>query len=126
MKNTNPKRVRNLYPLSMSMRYTAHNVLKQYEGSGKTMLLNGREVFFTADKSLEVGMEISVSVEWPVVLENNVQLQLVVEGDIVRSEGKWTKLEIKRYHFKTRGQWNIARPPLWMEPRPYLARAIGM
>jgi hypothetical protein len=127
MKITNRKRVRNLYPMSMGLRYSAHTLFKEFVGAGRTMLLNGREVYFTADRALDVGMEVSASVEWPVVLENTVLLQLVVEGEIVRTEGKWTKMTIRRYHFRTRGLGKSIRPLPWPEakPQPLVACAVA-
>ena len=53
--------------------------------------------------------------------------QLVVEGEIVRTEGKWTKMTIRRYHFRTRGLGKSIRPLPWPEakPQPLVACAVA-
>ena len=43
-----------------------------------------------------------MSIDWPVLLDGGVQLQLVVRGVVVRSDGAVIALRIERHEFRTR------------------------
>jgi hypothetical protein len=58
-----------------------------------------------------LGQTLDVSIEWPVLLDGGVQLQLVTSGVVVRSAGAVIALRIARPEFKTK------RAGLKVEPR---------
>jgi hypothetical protein len=57
---------------------------------------------FAADRPLSVGQMLDLSIDWPVLLDEGVQLQLVTLGAVVRSVGTVIALRIGRPEFKTR------------------------
>jgi hypothetical protein len=91
-------------------------------GLGRTHVMSSTELIFSGDQAIEPGMQAEVSLAWPAKLNENVRLQLVLEGSIKRAEGKLAVLHIVKYHFRTRGHWEetpVAAPP----QRPELLEA---
>jgi hypothetical protein len=71
-------------------------------GSGRTIDLSSSGLSFPADRSLETGQKLDVSIDWPALLDGGVKLQLIVSGVVVRTAGTATALQIRRHEFKTR------------------------
>jgi hypothetical protein len=57
---------------------------------------------FTAEKPLLAGLRLDVSIDWPVLLDGGVQLQLIASGVVVWTGGTKTALRIERHEYKTR------------------------
>ena len=93
------------YPLALQLRYKAVSAEVTIFGTGRTSLISSTELIFSADQCLEGGMKAEISIAWPVLLDGRVRLQLVIEGAIARSEAGLTKVQIWKYHYRTRGQW---------------------
>ena len=91
------------FPLSLELRYAVtRRRLPASNGSGRTIDLSSSGLAFTADKPLPTGVNVEVSIDWPVLLDGGVQLQLTVSGLVVRTSGTVTALKIVRHEFKTR------------------------
>ena len=105
------------FPLNLEVRYS---VLGQRgpagNGSGRTIDMSSSGLSFTADTPLSIGQTLDVYIDWPVLVDGGVQLQLVTSGVVVRSVGAVTALRIGRPEFKTR------RAGLNVEP---LQEAVG-
>ena len=71
-------------------------------GSGRTIDMSSSGLSFTADRPLLVGQKLDVSIDWPARLDEDVQLQVVVSGVIVRTTGAVIALRIERHEFRTR------------------------
>ncbi len=71
-------------------------------GAGRTTDLSSSGVRFTAQAPIALGQRVRLLVDWPALFDDRVQLQLVVEGIVVRSKGKATALQILQHAFKTR------------------------
>jgi hypothetical protein len=71
-------------------------------GSGRTIDLSSSGLSFTAEGRLLTGQQLDVSINWPVLLDGRVQLQLIVSGSVVRTDGSVTALRIERHEFRTR------------------------
>ena len=71
-------------------------------GSGRTINLSSSGLSFTTDQSLLPGQKIDVSIDWPVLLDGSIKLQLVMSGVVVRANATTIALQIKRHEFKTR------------------------
>jgi hypothetical protein len=57
---------------------------------------------FAAPGPLETGRPLAVAIDWPVLLDGRVQLQLILAGTVVRSTGTETAMRIQRREFRTR------------------------
>jgi len=64
-------------------------------GSGRTIDLSSSGLSLTADRPLLTGQKLEVSIDWPVLLGGGVQLQLIMSGTVVRTNGLATALQCK-------------------------------
>jgi c-di-GMP-binding flagellar brake protein YcgR len=72
-------------------------------GSGRTVDLSSGGILIEADRPLPVGLNLEISIAWPVLLHNVAPLQLVVAGKIVRSKGKLVAVRMVQHEFRTVG-----------------------
>src|ERR1035441_3662859 len=87
----------------MEVRYTVldrHETLKT--SFGRTIDLSSSGLSFTTNRSLLPGQKLDVSIEWPVLLDGAIKLQLVISGVVVRADTTVIALRIKRHEFRTR------------------------
>lgn len=91
------------FPIAMQLEYTTPRHDGEVQaGSGCTIDLSSSGLSFTADRPLPPGCRLEVSIDWPVMLDGNVKLQLVIHGVVVRADGTAVALEIQKHEFKTR------------------------
>ena len=70
-------------------------------GIGRTVDLSSGGILFEAGRTLTAGLNVELSVSWPVLLHNVAPLQLVVMGRIVRSDGRQVALRMIQHEFRT-------------------------
>ena len=70
-------------------------------GWGQTIDLSGSGLGFTTDRQFEIGQELEVFVRWPVCRDGNAETQLVLVGEVVRSDETVTAIRIRRRQFRT-------------------------
>ncbi len=98
------RRTSTRFPLAIEVRYALMGCRVQRKtGSGQTIDLSSSGLSFTAGRPLLTGQKLKVAIDWPVLLDGGVQLQLVMSGVVVRTSGTTTALKIQRHEFKTRG-----------------------
>jgi hypothetical protein len=95
------RRATNRFPMTLEVRYVVRCAPVE-TGSGRTIDLSSSGLSFAADKPLLIGQKLDVSIDWPVLLDGGVQLQLIMSGNVVRSNGSETALQIERHEFRTR------------------------
>jgi hypothetical protein len=90
--------------VSLEVRYSIAGRRGAVEtGSGRSIDMSSSGLSFTADRPLLVGQKLDVSIDWPARLNEDVQLQVVVSGVVVRTTGAVIALRIERHEFRTRG-----------------------
>lgn len=72
-------------------------------GTGNTIDLSSGGLLFDAGRHLPEGLNVEVSINWPVLLHNVAPLQLVVSGRIVRSRGRIIAVRSVQHEFRTIG-----------------------
>jgi hypothetical protein len=91
------------YAISLPVRI---NVVKgglpSDDAIGKMLNMSSSGLAFTSDVSLNVGAVIELSINWPILLHDNVPVQLVVQGIIIRTDGQVIGVDITNYQFGTR------------------------
>jgi hypothetical protein len=70
--------------------------------NGRTIDISSSGLRFTADTALLIGQKIVVYIDWPVLLNGDIKLKLVVLGVVVRTNGTEVALQIQRHDFRTR------------------------
>jgi hypothetical protein len=97
------RRASTRFSLNLELRYTVSYRCTPVEtGTGRTIDLSSSGLAFTADTPLPMGVRIDVSIDWPVLLDGGVKMQLKMSGLVVRTNGTETALQIHRHEFKTR------------------------
>jgi hypothetical protein len=90
------------YEIELELRWKLIRRRKVMEvGVGHTVDLSSSGIMFEAGQPLPVGMNVELSVSWPVLLHNVAPLQLVVLGRIVRTDGTHTALRMIQHEFRT-------------------------
>ena len=72
-------------------------------GTGKTVDVSSGGLLFETDRQLPAGMNIELSISWPVLLHNVAPLQLVVAGRVVRTTGQRVGVRMTQHEFRTVG-----------------------
>jgi hypothetical protein len=90
-------------PLNLELRYSVVGHRRPVDtGSGRTIDMSSSGLSFTADRPLSIGQKLDLSIDWPVLLDGDVRLQLVVSGVVVRTTEAATALRVERHNFRTR------------------------
>ena len=117
------------YPVSFGMRYATAEPIPR-KGIAETVWMSGREVAFLAKGPASACDKVMLYIEWPVLLQGEAPLQLVVSGKIVQRSGPLSVAKIITHEFRTRGGQSsaiAARPQLplstW-EPLPQAQLAV--
>ena len=72
-------------------------------GTGTTVDVSSGGILFETDRELPSGLNIELSVAWPVLLHNVAPLQLVVAGRVVRTTGRRVGVRMTQHEFRTVG-----------------------
>jgi hypothetical protein len=92
------------YEIRLDMRWKLVRRRKVLDsGSGRTVDFSSSGVLFEPSHPLPFGLNVELSISWPVLLHNVAPLQLVVHGRIVRSDGKRTAIRMSQHEFRTTG-----------------------
>ena len=75
----------------------------QDSGVGRTIDVSSGGILFDASRPLPVGLNVELSVSWPVLLHNVAPLQLVVSGRIVRVHNHQIAVQMVQHEFRTAG-----------------------
>jgi hypothetical protein len=72
-------------------------------GAGRTVDLSRKGILFDAGRDLPEGLNVELSIAWPVLLHDVAPLQLTVAGRIVRCEDRIVAIEMVQHEFRTAG-----------------------
>jgi hypothetical protein len=70
-------------------------------GTGKTVDVSSGGLLIETDRELPSGLNIELSIAWPVLLHNVAPLQLVVAGRVVRAAGQRVGVRMVQHEFRT-------------------------
>lgn len=72
-------------------------------GTGQTVNLSSGGILFDAGRHLPEGLNVKLSIAWPVLLHNVAPMQLVATGKIVRGDGHQVAIRTMQHEFRTVG-----------------------
>lgn len=72
-------------------------------GSGNTLDLSSSGLLLDAGRHLPAGLNLELSISWPVLLHNVAPLKLCVSGRIVRTNGQLVAVQMVQHEFRTAG-----------------------
>jgi hypothetical protein len=97
------RRASTRFSLNLEVRYTILGGNKPVRvGVGRTIDVSSSGLRFMADTPMLTGQKIVVHIDWPVLLDGDTKLQLVISGVVVRTDGTEAALQIQRHDFRTR------------------------
>ena len=97
------------YPVQLGLCYKLLRDGRTTErGLGKTREFRGGEVTFSADRILPKGVDLELSMDWPLRLHGVCPLQLIVCGRIIESGENGSTLRITRFEFRPRSPQAVA------------------
>jgi c-di-GMP-binding flagellar brake protein YcgR len=72
-------------------------------GTGQTVDMSSGGILFDAGRHLPEGLNVELSITWPVLLHNVAPMQLLASGKIVRSTGRKVAIQTVQHEFRTVG-----------------------
>ncbi len=72
-------------------------------GTGQTIDVSSGGILFDAGRHLPEGLNVELSIAWPVLLHDVAPMQLIASGKIVRSEGRRVAIQTVQHEFRTAG-----------------------
>jgi hypothetical protein len=92
------------YGLELDLRWKLIRRRRVLEsGEGRTLDVSSGGILFDAGRPLPAGLNVELSITWPVMLHNVAPLQLLVYGKIVRSDGRRAAIRMMQHEFRTAG-----------------------
>jgi hypothetical protein len=92
------------YELELDLRWKLIRRRRLLEsGEGRTLDVSSGGILFDAGRPLPAGLNVELSLAWPVMLHSVAPLQLLVYGKIVRSDGRRTAIRMVQHEFRTAG-----------------------
>lgn len=92
------------YDLQLQLRWKLIRRRRILEsGMGHTIDLSSGGICFDAGRRLPVGLNVELSIYWPVLLREVAPLQLLVSGRVVRSDDHRTAFRMVQHEFRTAG-----------------------
>jgi len=100
--NSHPDRHYPDYPVELDLDYRIVVDRKILDaGRGRTVTISSTTVTFKGDHQISNGLDIEVTLEWPVRLDNSVSLRLHIHGKTVKAENGCNAIRILRHEFRT-------------------------
>jgi hypothetical protein len=92
------------YPVKLTVRYRTVGRNQAVNGVGHTLNMSSGGLLVSAQHDLSAGSRLEVNVEWPLLLDGAVPLQLVAHGKVVRCGGSVFAISFAQYQFRTMGR----------------------
>jgi hypothetical protein len=86
-------------------------------GAGRTIDVSSGGIRFDAGRHLPEGLNVELSISWPVLLHNVAPMQLVAIGKIVRCDGRQVAIQTIQHEFRTAGASSERATVLTVPPR---------
>jgi hypothetical protein len=99
------RRVDRRYDLKLELRWKLIRRQRLLDsGSGASVDLSSGGILFDAGRPLPLGLNVELSISWPVLLHNTAPLQLIVSGRIMRTSGNCAAIQMVQHEFRTIAQ----------------------
>jgi len=107
------RRMRTRYPVRLNVRYRSLNPRGHCAGEGGTIDMSSASISIRCRHDLVVGDHAEILVDWPSLLDSRIPLQLVVVGDVVRTEPQTFVVRISQHQFRTARSKPLLRPTVF-------------
>ena len=115
------------YPVKLTVRYRTIGRSHAVNGVGQTLNMSSGGLLLHAEHEMPAGLRLELNVEWPLLLNGTVPLQLVAHGKVVRGRGSEFAVSFVQYQFRTMGRVLKASGVFESDPLEHFAkRAAGI
>ena len=98
------QRAHRRYPIALDIEYKLiHKGRVQRQGLGKTLDVSSGGVCFECSDTVPADSHIELVMMWPFLLEGVCPLSLVMQGRVVRIDGRRVAIQAKHHEFRTAG-----------------------
>jgi hypothetical protein len=117
MKSANPdrdnRRQKSRFPIQRELRYRLMQDGRTLEaGFGRTLNIGSGGVAFALERVLSAGSFVELSVSWPVLLDSETPMRLVIFGRVLRSGDGVSACTVDKYEFRTQARTPQITPSL--------------
>jgi hypothetical protein len=112
------------YPVKLTVRYRTvgrHSL----NGVGHTLNMSSGGLLVSAEHEVSAGLRLEVNVEWPLLLDGAIPLQLVALGKVVRCGGSMFAISFAQYQFRTKGRILKSISNLDLDPLGQLSKRVA-
>jgi PilZ domain len=119
------RRTKARYPVKLTVRYRTIGRSNSVNGVGQTLNMSSGGLLVSAEHEMPAGLRLEVNVEWPLLLDGTVPLQLVAHGKVVRGGGSEFAISFAQYQFRTMGRVLKANGVFDSDPLEHLAKRFA-
>jgi hypothetical protein len=112
------------YPVKLTVRYRTIGRSNTVNGVGQTLNMSSGGLLVSAEHEMPAGLRLEVNVEWPLLLDGTVPLQLVAHGKVVRGGESEFAISFAQYQFRTMGRVLKASGSFDSDPLEHLAKRV--
>lgn len=115
------------YPVKLSINY--HHTVgrnQHVNGFGQTLNMSSGGLLVSAQHEVNAGLSLEVNVQWPLLLNGTVPIQLVVHGKVVRCGGSMFAVSFAQYQFRTTGRIMMSTSDFDSDPIDQLAKRVAL
>ena len=110
------------YPVKLTVRYRTVGRHQSVNGVGHTLNMSSGGLLVSAQHEVSAGSRLEVNVEWPLLLDGAIPLQLVAHGKVGRCGGSMFAISFAQYQFRTMARMlksisNLDSDPLELSKR---------
>jgi hypothetical protein len=116
MNGGNGDKVARRFPMCFALRCVTGPPDIARTDSGQTVWISRAEVAFLSKAPADVGNKVVLHIEWPVLLEGEVPLQLTAKAEIVQRSGPLMIARMIQPEFRTRSLQAAARQAMALHP----------
>jgi hypothetical protein len=124
-KATIERRSKARYPVKLTVRYRTVGRHQTVNGVGQTLNMSSGGLLVSAQHEVSAGLRLEVNVEWPLLLNGNVPLQLVAYGKVVRCGGSMFAIAFAQYQFRTMSRILKSTTDFDSDPIDQLAKRVA-
>ena len=95
------RRAKMRFPLDLPVRYRTVGGGRPRSGEGRVLNVSSCGILILRRHQLSVGVHVELRVEWPLLLDGRIGLQLVARGKVVRCGKAHFAVEFQKHQFRT-------------------------
>lgn len=122
LSNLTDRRKRWRYPFSAPVRHAVLGQRNQTEYAGEVANMNSFSVYVRCAERPQLGNWVRASIEWPVLLNGKISLQLICNGVVARVDDHGFAFEFHRHEFRTKRTISIAEGRVWQAEPEQIAK----